>query len=530
MAWQYGQAQQRIRKLIDEAPEIDVRRFADEYMPLYEARKAVLKAANESVAPPLFDLQKGRAVVVDTVQIYIAITNYDDYRIEEGRETEASHAKALRFLHLYYSTCDRVIEQTDAQRVDFHGSRMHAVVLNPDGDEGRHDSLLKALSFIRDFRVVADQANRELAESDLDAVFRIGVDIGPCVAINNGNGLEQEPMFLGSSANHAAKLAYGDEPGIFLSDRARAVLDQPAVGPLETLVKLDEDVFRGIIDLRDEVTASSGVLRDPQVILKEWRDEITAKSLPDPTIPDFVFHYKEPPLNDIKFADLMPSSSIRMGLASLFADLTGYTAYIDNAIAAGSIADAVKALYVVRQELQNVVEDDFGGRKIRFIGDCIHGVVAEGSRTETEPNETVAISLVCAGGLRSSFAICKAELHGIGDLGLTIGIEFGPTPITRIGIRGERSVRLASSIATATSEKVQRGCDDDQIQLGPEAQKLIPVALEDLIDANGTACDLTHDDVITGLSLDTTVPAAPAYHRAHSPADTGVPRAHFTPR
>jgi hypothetical protein len=69
MAWQYGQAQQRIRKLIDEAPEIDVRRFADEYMPLYEARKAVLKAANESVAPPLFDLQKGRAVVVDTVQI-----------------------------------------------------------------------------------------------------------------------------------------------------------------------------------------------------------------------------------------------------------------------------------------------------------------------------------------------------------------------------------------------------------------------------------------------------------------------------
>ena len=91
-------------------------------------------------------------------------------------------------------------------------------------------------------------------------------------------------------------------------------------------------------------------------------------------------------------------------------------------------------------------------------------------------------------------------------------------------------MRLASSIATATSEKVQRGCDDDQVQLGPEAQKLVPVALEDLIDANGTARDLTHDDVITGLSLDTTVPAAPAYHRAHSPADTGVPRAHFTPR
>ena len=530
MAWQHGLAQQRIRKLIDEAPEVDVRRFADEYMPLYEMRKAQLNASDQIITPPLFDLEKGKAVIVDTVQIYIAITNYDDYRIEEGRETEGSHAKALRFLHLYYSACDRVIEQTDAQRVDFHGSRMHAVILNPDKDQGRSEAILKALSFIRYFRAVAEQANNELVDSKLDALFRIGVDVGPCVAINNGNGLEQEPMFLGSAANHAAKLAYGEEPGIFISDRARSVLNQPEIGPLETTLKLDEAVFSNMINIRDEGVASLGAPRVSETILKEWRGEIVAKAVPDPTDPEFRFHYKEPPLKDITFGDLMPSNSIRMDLASLFADLSGYTAYIDNAIANGGVADAVKALYVVRQELQNVVEDDFGGRKIRFIGDCIHGVVAKGSRTETEPNETVALGLVCAGGLRSSFAICKAELNGIGDLGLTIGIEFGPTPITRIGIRGERSVRLASSIATATSEKVQRGCDDDQIQLGPEAQKLVPVALEDLIDANGTAHDLTHDDVITGLSLDTTVPAAPAYHRAHSPADTGVPRAHFTPR
>ena len=126
MAWQHEQAQQRIRGLIDDAPAIDVRRFSDEYMPLYEARRAELTAASEQVGPPLFDLPKGSAVLVDTVQIYIGITNYDEYRIEEGMETETSHERALRFLHLYYSACDRVAESTSAQRVDFHRSRMHA--------------------------------------------------------------------------------------------------------------------------------------------------------------------------------------------------------------------------------------------------------------------------------------------------------------------------------------------------------------------------------------------------------------------
>lgn len=527
MVWQYGQAQQRIRELSEEAPEVDVRRFTEDYMPLYEMRKAALAAENKSVTPPLFDLEKGKAVIVDTVQIYIAITNYDDYRIDEGRETEASHARALRFLHLYYSACDRVIEQTDAQRVDFHGSRMHAVVLNPDKEEGRYETLLKALSFVRDFRAVAEQANEELADSELDALFRIGIDIGPCVAINNGNGLEQEPMFLGSAANHAAKLAYGEEPGIFLSDRARAALSQPQVGPLETLMKLDERVFDDFIGIRDEVIASVDAKRVPEIILKEWRGEVVAKSVPDPTDPEFQFHYKEPPLKDIVFADLMPSNSIRMDLASIFADLSGYTAYIDNAIVNGGVGDAVKALYVVRQELQNVVEDDFGGRKVRFIGDCIHGLVAEGSSNGTDPTKTVSNSVACAGGLRSSFDICKSELRGIDELGLTIGIEFGPTPVTRIGIRGVRSVRSASSIATATSEKVQRGCDNEQTRLGPEAQKLLPVALEDLVDVNGTAHTLTYDDVATGLAANDAIPARPAYHRAHSSEHAEIPRAHF---
>ena len=528
MTWQYDQAHERILNLIGEAPTINVRRFSDQYMPLYEARKAELSAAREPVAPPLFDLPKGEAVLVNTVQIYIAITNYDDYRMDEGRETEASHERALRFLHLYYSACDRLIEDGPVQRVDFHGSRMHAVILDQSAAGVTPESIADAFAFIRDFRAVADRANRELANSEFDARFRIGIDAGPCVAINNGTGLEQEPMFLGSSANHAAKLADGPQPGIFISDRVRAILSLPVEGVLESVRNLDESYFDRMVGIRDEMlmadTATASAIRNPNLLLENWRGEIAAKDVPDPTVPRFSFHHQEPPLSEIKFADLSPSNSIRMPVASLFADLSGYTAYVDHAIANGGIADVVRALYVIRQEFQNVVEQDFGGRKVRFIGDCIHAVLAEGDRNETDEPKSVVQSFSCSGGLRSSFDICRDELGNLDSLGLAIGIELGPTPISRIGIRGERSVRIASSVATATSEQMQQDCQDNEVRFGPVAIGVMPAALEDLLQASS----VNYDDVAACLSTHEQSPTAPAVHaRAHSHNDGSVSRAHF---
>lgn len=531
VAWQFETARQRIRALIKEAPAVNVRRFSDEYMPLYEARKAASADGREPVSAPLFDLQTGTAVLVDTVQIYIQILNYEEHRIEEGRETEASHERALRFLHLYYSACDRVVEQGRAQRVDYHGARMHAVVLDQAGAGITVDTIADALGFIRDFELVASQANKELAGSEFAARFRIGVDIGRCVAINNGTGLEQEPMFLGGAANHAAKLAEGDKEGIFVSDRVRVLLGLQELGIYEKSHPVDDAFVSQVIQRREE-EAREGLLTsdfatDARAIVESWRDEIRKKEVPDPTTPRFAFHYKEPPLSEIKYQDLSPSQSIRMPLASVFADLSGYTAYIDDAIAKGRIAEAVRALYVMRAEFQNVVEEDFGGRKVRFIGDCIHALLAKGSRTETDDKATVVLAFECAGGLRSSFRICQDELKGIDNLGLAIGVEYGWTPVSRIGIRGVRSVRLATSVATATSEKMQQECIENETRFGPAAMELVPAGLHDLADDFGVAGDMTYDDVVTSVSSQPAEVVVPAYVRRSTPTAGSVSRAHF---
>lgn len=532
MAWQQDRARQRIKETIDQAPAIQVQRFHDEYLPSYHDRRVKLEAAKKPVTPPLFNLPRGSAVLAGTVQIYVRIANYDEYRMVEGRETEASHERALRFLHLYYSTCDRVVGQSQAQRVDFHGGRMHAVVLSRSGTEVTQEDLAEAFAFIRDFQAVADHANRELAKSEFTARFRIGIDVGSCIAINNGTGVEQEPMFLGSSANHAAKLASGDQPGIYLSDRARAVMGLQKLGTLEARSAVDSVFVERVLAKRDETVLAERLSTDrptsPKEIVEAWRQDIRTSKVDDPTTPRFSFHHKEPPLSEIKYRDLSPSNSIRMPLVSVFADLSGYTAYVDAAIASGDIADAVRALYVIREEFQSVVEDDFEGRKVRFIGDCIHALLAEGDKTRTDHAKSVTQAVTCAGGLQSSFDLCQQELQGIGALGLAIGLELGQTPISRIGIRGERSVRLATSVATTVSEKMQTDCDGGEVKLGPDALRILPAALHDLVDSGGLATGLTYDDVGIALSVDPAVTAAPAYPRAHTPSSQNVPRAHAT--
>jgi class 3 adenylate cyclase len=530
MSWNRATARERILKLTTEVPSVQVERFA-QYQRRYLADMAVRKSEGQTATPPLFRLPKGRAIVVDTVQIYINIVNYDDYRIDNGRETEASHAQALSLLHLYYSAADRVIEASPAQRVDYHSGRVHAVVIE-EGDAGiTRETLAKAFAFIEDFQQVADTANRDLAASKLKIAFRVGVDIGTCVAINNGTGDEQEPLFLGSAANHAAKLAGGSDPGIYLSGRVRALLGLQEVGLNSEFIRLsDSDLSRNAARRQADGRLEFGPLGRSgltEEIVANWRDEIRRGEALDLTEPNFKFFFMQPPLRKLVYAELMPSNTIRMTLVSMFADLSGYTRYVDDAVRTGQIQDAVRALYVIRSEFQNVVEADFNGRKVRFIGDCIHALLAEGTSTVVDDRQSVATSVLCAAGLHGSFELCQEILGNLDSLGLAVGVEIGMTPVSRIGIRGERSVRVASSVATSVSELMQKDCEDAGVKLGPEALRVAPRALEDLIGPSGYAAKLRYADVTSCLSIAPQAMSSPAYVTATASPIAGQPRAHL---
>ena len=499
MAWSRSRAEARIRKFREAAPEVLVERYEDEYLPrLVRMREAALAAGRGAPDnPPLFDLPNGAAVLVDTVQVYVRLLNYDDYRLERGRETAASHANGLAVLHTIYAAADRVVEGAGAQRVDYHGARLHAVVVEPRGRASSGERVAAALELAEGMVELARLGGREFLGVDAPELrFRVGIDLGPCVAINSGRSDEREPLFVGPAANHAAKLAMGDVPGIYFSDRVRGELGLRRVTTLaderaSAASGVELAVVREAAGVRARVTASAR--------LDEWVGDV-GEGVAVPLQPsDFSFHQHTPPLRSIDYAQLMPSRSIRMPVAAIFADLDGYTAYVDRCMATGRLGEAVRLLHVLRSELAAVVQSDFGGRKVRFIGDCVLGILAEGTAQEIDVTATVRSAALCSGALRSSFLLAGGIMPEARALGLAIGFETGWTPVSRIGIRGDRSVRVASSLAIRESEACQRACGGRQTRIGREAYAAADLATRSLFGAGRTAQDLDYDDVATEL-------------------------------
>lgn len=140
-----------------------------------------------------------------------------------------------------------------------------------------------------------------------------------------------------------------------------------------------------------------------------------------------------------------------------------------NIASDSSAKHVVRALHVLRSELDAVLHTDFCGRKVRFIGDCVHGLTVEGTAQTTDEKETISNLTLCAGGMRSSFDLALTELKEKGTdastLGLAIGFEFGPMTVTRLGMKGEL-VRCSVSRGVLTAESEQSLCKGTETALG----------------------------------------------------------------
>lgn len=448
MSWNSARSRRRILEHLETAPEFDANlSLAKRQRMLVEAR-----------AKGLMDRMSSRkAFLVEGAHLYGQLLDFDQVVGEsDGRETESSHRNLLRFLNMHYRLWDAIVEGDDADRVDYHGARMHGIVTVPENQP--HNQIRRAVALAAKL----GEATRRVASAyGFPARIRFGIDQGMCVALTTGREHERDTLFLGSPANYAAKLAAGgDEEGIFLTQTAQSTV---GATNLRTKGLMGENVLaRDFID--------EAIRTNPFDRIDRAADRIIAEAENEPT---FIFHRVTPPLLAVKFRELYPSNSIRMEMASLFADIDGFTAFVDAAIRSGgeAVKRAARGIHVIREELNDVLKDDFGGKRVRFIGDCIQGVIAEGERRD-DGSATVREAVYCAAAMKSSFELCQEIVGGLAEIDLAIGIEHGPVPLTRLGQRGDESVRCASGRAVVVAGRVQGSIDGGGMKLGPAAAGL----------------------------------------------------------
>lgn len=405
----------------------------------------------------LSGLSGSTAYRVDGVHVYADILNLRDLLNVTGVEGEVCHKRTLRFLNMHYRAAHRIIGAVGSIFVDFHNQRLHTVFTKPYDDEAKrvHRAVATAQLIIDVLARTGEDADHPAAK------VRVGIDTGKALAVNNGRRGHREPLFLGPPANYAAKRSGGGpEAGIFLTNEARKVIGLPEARDVDATPLTASEIAASQNAARLGVTVDS--------IVNEW-----AEDLKNNPIGDFVFSGHTPPFSTLDIEALSVKNSRRQDAATIYGDLDGFTAYVGANIGTDVGAKhVVRALHVLRSELDAVLHEDFQGRKVRYIGDCIHGLLAEGTAQTTDVVETISNMTLCAAAMRSSFDLALKRLKEKGtdasSLGLQIGFEYGPVTITRLGMKGAL-VRCSVSRGILEAEREQGRCKANQTAIGKNA-------------------------------------------------------------
>ena len=439
----------------------------------------------------LTGIPRNKAYRVDGVHLYADILNLDEMLRCTDAEGETCHKRTLRFLNQHYRAVERILNECEMRRVDFANQRLHALVTKPYDDEAmRVHRAVAAAQLIIDVLAETGDDYEHIA----DAVVRVGIDTGRTLAVNNGRSGNREPLFLGPAANHAAKRAAGGAAaGIFLTNEAREAIGLRRVREAD----LDATPLTAAEVKTSQDKADLGASKDS--IVRKWRDD-----LEDNPIGDFVFSGHTPPMRNLNFTVLTPGNSKRQDALSLYADLDGFTRYVARHID-NEPEDVVRAMHVIRSELEAVLSAEFEGRRVRFIGDCIHGLMAEGTARTTDSEASVSDAVLCAGALRSSFDVCLGMLGDedvdTAGLGLAVGLEYGPMTATRLGLKGSRT-RCSVSRGVLASEEEQARCSGRETAIGVTAHGKATEAVRGLFDRSRKAADLTYAKAMRVMTTD----------------------------
>ncbi|KJS34576.1 MAG: transcriptional regulator [Hyphomonas sp. BRH_c22] len=434
-----------------------------------------------------------KAYRMNAAHLYADIVNFDDMLNVTDDEGTTCHRRTLRFLNLHYRAVRRVLDRVDMTRVDFHNQRLHAICYKPYGsdEENEADRVHLAVSVAKlIIDVLANTGDDD--EKIPNAKVRVGIDTGTALAVNNGRRGGREPLFLGSPANQAAKhAAAGTKAGVFLTNQARKIIGLPEIDDHQAV-----PLSSGEIAVSQEAAHLDVSVDD---IVSEWRDDLEAHP-----IGTFQFARHTPPLKNLDISNLTPKNSRRQEAVSIYADLDGFSDFVAKNTDDDEGAKAVvRALHVIRSELDASLSSDFEGRRVRFIGDCIHGLICSGTAQTTDEEATVSDATLCVGALRSGFDLALGELAANGvaidGLGLQIGFDLGPVSVTRLGIRGDQ-IRCCVGRAVRNSEREQMRCGSDETSIGNSAYEASTSAVRGLFGKNRKIANLDYNEAVEALS------------------------------
>lgn len=181
----------------------------------------------------------------------------------------------------------------------------------------------------------------------------------------------------------------------------------------------------------------------------------------------------------------------------MFADVSGFTRYIDAAITEEAKKSALRVFHAIRKEMAMVIRTDYNGVRIQYQGDRVQGIF---HLPENDRKIMSEEALGAAIGLQSSMELSLKEiLPEAGVLKLAVGVDIGTTLVSKLGSRGLRD-RICIGEAVESAARLEQGCQGGQIGISGDVRDQLPDFLRETFSYDSrvqgyVASELTADKV-----------------------------------
>ncbi len=467
MSWNYDQSLERIHQHLDNMGEIEI-----------------AKLKREVDLGNLLSETKCRKIYGS--HIYVQISNFPELA-SNGAYFRDDYKRLIRGVHLYQREVSRIVEKGeifDGLRVHFQGPKLHALFYRPiDDDEELASRAVLLQLVLKDF--VASVFNP--AFSDYEP-FKIagGADIGDVIGTRNGSRSDRELLFLGHAANQAAKI-------VSSAGRLRItgeVYDALPVDLREVCAEAEGNLYRvkpvsqGSLD---ELLGTRGIGWDREKSAKRIQEDKDMFPLKD------VFYGSASKLIDLDSLSIHNNKKVLA--ASVFADVSGFTAYVDEAETEEEKKEALRVFHAIRKELATVVKQDYDGLRVQYQGDRVQALF---HLPKDDEEEIVAEAVEAAIALQSSIEhTIKEALPEADDLELAVGVDVGTILVSKLGTRGHRD-RICIGVPVENAADLEERSEGGWIAVTSRAYEALPENLSEHFSYNSEAGCYVAD----GLTMD----------------------------
>lgn len=398
---------------------------------------------------------------VEGVHLYVDVPNFH-HAVDDAGNDKQKQRKLVRASSVLRKAQGDLLRQDDVGNIQRQTVRTHGLVYKPyngkDDSKDAERAKQAVIHAITHNTYVLDIFNK-VFEDVRDFSSAVGLANGTSYLANIGMSGKRELISLGTCANLAAKIIGGRDSITVTSSMYDVLPDCLKDHFLKDAVVSDVQTYRatGIRWSRNsELAKKLGVSWDESALKKtteNYRDELPLDEI---VISDATVL--------IEVADLSERNCKRIASVAFYADLDGFTRYVQDAETDEKVVSLVRQFHMIRAEFHSVVSNDYDGLVLQHRGDCILGILHLPSGDAKHSKRCQhAVDLAIA--LQSSMEhVLNTHLTDRPNIHLSVGMDVGQAIISRLGKKGQR-ITICFGPEVSEAERLQVISSEKQIRI-----------------------------------------------------------------